>query len=301
MALNPPPPPTQPVVPPPPSPLMGAGAQPPTKPWWKKRGGIAVIVVGVLIALGAIGSMGRGTAEPGASATPAAAEITAAPSESAAPEPTEEATAEPPEEATAEATAEPTEVPTEEPTSEPTVKPTPAAPLLDKKGRGDKVLKFTALEDPAVARITGKGSGNFAVIPYAGTAYDDLLVNEIGSYSGRVYVAPGVDRLKITSNGSWTVQLLPLSSAKHWDGSAALSGKGDSVVVLSGGSFGTTTIKAKGKSNFAVIAYSDSGQYLDLLVNEIGSYKGEVLLPIAEPIVLSIQAVGATWSMSPVQ
>jgi hypothetical protein len=57
----------------------------------------------------------------------------------------------------------------------------------------------------------------------------------------------------------------------------------------------------RGTSNFAVVAYSEYGDYLDLLVNEIGSYSGEVLLPIEDPIVLSIHADGGSWSMSVVQ
>ena len=70
--------------------------------------------------------------------------------------------------------------------------------------------------------------------------------------------------------------------------------------MLSGGSSGTTTIKNKGKKNFSAIAYGPDGEYLDLLVNEIGSYDGEVLLPEDDPIVLSISAVGGAWNFSPV-
>jgi hypothetical protein len=163
------------------------------------------------------------------------------------------------------------------------------------------VLKFSAEDGPLVARITNKGNSNFAVISYTGSQYDDLLVNTIGSYGGRVYVAPGVNLLKITSNGSWSVDLRPITSAPKWNGGKAITGKGDYVVLLRGGSFGTTTIKNRGTSNFAVIAYSEFGDYLDLLVNEIGSYSGEVLLPVEDPVVLAIHDNGGSWSMSAVQ
>lgn len=135
---------------------------------------------------------------------------------------------------------------------------------------------------------------------YAGTDYDDLLVNEIGSYSGWVYVAPGVSRLKVTSNGSWSIDVRPIETARGWDGSSRLTGKGDAVVLLSGGSFGITTVKNTSDSNFAMIAYSPEGDYLDLIVNEIGSYNGEVLLPDGDPMVLAIHDVGGSWSMSAV-
>ena len=163
------------------------------------------------------------------------------------------------------ATAEPTSVPTAAPTPRPTAtpkstpKPTPVPPILSKTGRGDKVLKFRAQDGPTVARITNRGGSNFAVIAYVGSQYDDLLVNVIGSYAGRVYVAPGVSLLKITSNGSWKVDVRPIDSAPHWNGAKALAGKGDLVVILSGGGFGTTRIRNKGRDHFAVIAYGTEG------------------------------------------
>jgi hypothetical protein len=168
------------------------------------------------------------------------------------------------------------------------------------EGRGDKIVKLPAQDAPTFARITGKGSGNFAVISYVGSDYDDLLVNEIGSYAGSVYIAAGVNRLKVTSSGTWTIEVRPITSARAWDGVTALTGKGDSVAILTGGAGGITTIKNKSRSNFAVIAYSPEGEYLDLLVNEIGTYSGEVLVPDADPIVLAISAVGGTWSLSAV-
>ena len=106
--------------------------------------------------------------------------------------------------------------------------------------------------------------------------------------------------LEITSSGQWTVERSFLDGATQWDGLSDLSGEGDSVVVLTGGSFGATTIRNRSNSNFAVIAYDEFGDYLDLLVNEIGNYDGEVLLPGDDPTVLSIHAVGGSWSMSAV-
>jgi len=266
--------------------------------WWKRKWGIAAIVVAVLFILGGIGSaMDPQTTGSLASPSPQLGlAATEAPTASASlADPTPEVSPEPVE------SADPTPEPTAEPTAEPTPKPTPVAPLLKTSGRGDKVVKMKAQDAPTFAKITGKGSGNFAVISYAGTEYSDLLVNDIGSYSGTVYIEAGVNRLKVTSNGSWTIEVRPITSARHWDGTSALAGKGDGVVILTNGSFGTTTLKNKGESNFAVIAYSTDGEYLDLLVNDIGSYKGEVLLPVADPMVLSIHSVGGTWSWSPVE
>jgi hypothetical protein len=279
-------------------PQSPAGAVPPTpkRPWWKRKWGIAAIVVGVLFALGAIGSA-MDPQTTGSTPSPSSNLGITDPvtSPSATPEPTPVTTPDPA------VSIEPTPEPTPDPTPEPTPAPTPVASVLKTSGRGDKVVKMSAQEAPTFAKITGKGSGNFAVVSYIGSEYSDLLVNEIGSYSGTVYIQPGVDRLKVTSNGSWTIDVRPITSAKQWDGTTALAGKGDGVFILTDSAFGTTTIKNKGQSNFAVIAYSIDGVYLDLLVNEIGSYSGEVQLPDEDPIVMSVHSPGGTWSWSPVE
>lgn len=262
----------------------------PARPWWKRKWGIAAIVFAVLLIIGGVSNAldPRSAASSSPSPTSAALFVSASPGET--PRITPSATA----------TAQPIDATTPEPTDQPTAKPTPIPAILKTSGRGDKVVKFAVQDAPVFAKITEKGSSNFTVISYADTTYGDLLVNEIGSFSGTVYVAPVINRLKVTSNGSWTIEIRPIESARSWDGTAALTGKGDGVVLLTGGAGGITTIKNKSSSNFAVIAYSPEGDYLDLLVNEIGSYSGEVILPDADPMVLSIQAVGGTWSMSPV-
>ena len=278
-----------PAVPPPPT----SG---PARPWWKRKWGIAAIVIAVVLGLGAIGNLTKSGGS--AAASPNLTEPLAVASSSAIPTLESTPTVEPTEIATAEPTAQPTDSPTPEPTIEPTAAPEPL--ILKKSGRGDKIVKLAAQDFPTIARITGKGAGKFAVISYIGAEYDDLLVNEIGSYAGTVYVAAGVSRFKVSSSGSWTIEVRPIEAARQWDGASPITGKGDSVVTLSGGGSGITTIKNKGHSNFAVVAYALDGEYLDLLVNEIGSYNGEVLLPDQDPVLLVIGAVGGTWSLSAV-
>jgi len=182
------------------------------------------------------------------------------------------------------------------PTAEPAAS---AAPIGEDAGRGDVVLRIEGQELPTVAVITHQGKNtNFAVTSYIGTEYNALLVNEIGNYSGMVYVAPLVDTLEITAGGDWTVTRYNLDGATQWDGLTDLAGEGDSVVVLTGGSSGAVAITNQSESNFSIVAYDEFGEYLDLLVNEIGDYSGEVLLPDADPMALDITAVGGTWTMS---
>jgi hypothetical protein len=57
----------------------------------------------------------------------------------------------------------------------------------------------------------------------------------------------------------------------------------------------TATLQHTGTSNFVVYAYTSSGA--ELLVDEIGAYNGEVLLP-AGTLLLEVTADGA-WTVAP--
>ena len=90
-----------------------------------------------------------------------------------------------------------------------TVKPIQAARLWDGvsklTGRGDDVV---LLQEPIVglttATITHSGSSNFAVWSYSDSGRD-LLVNEIGKFSGEIQLPPGMMLLVINADGAWTV------------------------------------------------------------------------------------------------
>ncbi len=189
--------------------------------------------------------------------------------------------------------------------STPTPEATPVSfTAIKLSGSGNKVPKFTIPEDAAaIATITNKGSANFVVTSLAadGSA-NALLVNVIGSYSGTVLFDTSLGEhsvaLQVESNGSWTITIKPLGSARTWDPSAALAGKGDDVVVVSPAITGlaTATITYKGSANFVVTAYSSSGG-TDLLVNEIGNYSGESAIPDGT-FLLQVEADG-NWTVTP--
>lgn len=73
-----------------------------------------------------------------------------------------------------------------------------------------------------------------------------------------------------------------------------LNGSGDSVVDLSLSALSVLTISASGKSNFAIIANTKTGNP-DLMVNVIGAYEGQRALPPGD-YQLEIKATG-TWSI----
>jgi len=57
---------------------------------------------------------------------------------------------------------------------------------------------------PGKAAFTNSGQGDFAVVQFAASgSSENLLVNQIGNYTGSVPLDPGY--LVITSDGRWTV------------------------------------------------------------------------------------------------
>lgn len=68
-------------------------------------------------------------------------------------------------------------------------------------GRGDDVFYYKGAAKPAT--FTHNGSSNIAVHTY-GTR-TDLLINEIGAYTGTVVWAPGL--YKVTADGDWSATL----------------------------------------------------------------------------------------------
>lgn len=166
--------------------------------------------------------------------------------------------------------------------------PTSTGPIATFSGTGDDVITLPRQRTPAIMHITSSGTGNFVV-----KTSDDLSVNVIGAYEGRVFVddllAGG--QTQITSNGPWTIEVLPLASVRNTGG--VITGQGDDVVK------GHTAMVARvthdGVGNFIVRTYPESGNGFNLPINEIGPYSGTVLL---ENAIIVIRADGP-WSIVP--
>ncbi|MGW4408522.1 hypothetical protein ACWEJ6_31115 [Nonomuraea sp. NPDC004702] len=183
----------------------------------------------------------------------------------------------------------------------PTPSPTPTAVKpRTYRGVGDKVIKVRETEDILLATLTHQGTSNFIVNPLdPGGAEQATIVNEIGNYRGTILVNEENGKVlrgfKIKADGAWTLTLKPLVMARQWT-NARVSGRGDDVLLLSPASSGLTTVKVNhsGSSNFIVHSYSEgSGEGL---INEIGSYRGEVLLPDGT-LLVTIQADGR-WTFT---
>jgi hypothetical protein len=75
-------------------------------------------------------------------------------------------------------------------------------------GRGDAVLLVPAgmLRDLATAKVSHNGARNFVIRSYGPAAFD-LLVNEIGRYSGETVIADDTTVLEVRASGTWSITL----------------------------------------------------------------------------------------------
>jgi putative cell wall-binding protein len=178
--------------------------------------------------------------------------------------------------------------------------PTPPPPVLaEGSGVGDDVETVALPNVPVVVEFSHGGSSNFAVWSLdSGFSNIDLLVNEIGPYTGtrpmQFDSGEPVSGLEIIADGTWSYQIRRLSDEPEQ--SCRVNGSGDSVIRLNefkAGS-GTATLTHDGSSNFYIWAWSTSDR--DLLVNEIGPYTGTVLVTVGHNT-WDIGADGA-WSVS---
>lgn len=165
--------------------------------------------------------------------------------------------------------------------------------VVAQSGKGDGVVTLPT-GNAAIVTATHSGSGNFAVWTLdAANQEDELLVNEIGNYSGATfyYSSAAPVKLKISAGGSWSVNIAPVSSAPGM-GSPA-SGAGDAVLIYEGKA-ADWSLTHSGDSNFVVKYIGMDSE--DLLVNEIGAYNG--VIPVSKgPAVIIINADG-NWSIT---
>ena len=198
-------------------------------------------------------------------------------------------------------TPEPTSTPRPTNTPKPTTTPTPVPQPIIFEGSGDKIITLDEpLIAPRILELSNTGSSNFIVKSYDQFGNDiDLLVNEIGSYQGKMLIGMMLDeepvsRFEIQSSGSWNLIIYPFS-IDYMDAlevPGRYEGKGDSVVVLIGEP-DIVTFTTTERDNFIVYAYTNERR--ELLLNEIGPYSGEKVLPNGV-MVLNV-FINGVWSM----
>lgn len=191
---------------------------------------------------------------------------------------------------------------TEKPTEKPTEKATEKAQIINNtstdgfwaKGNGDYVASGLNVTGYGVLNITNSGDSNFIVEVYEGDELVDIIVNEIGNYSGTVLIDhSGAFDLEIKSSGSWNIT----SSGLTVDDTTSFSGRGDCVTGITSHSGGNWHLTHNGESNFIVHEYGISKGHMDLIVNEIGIYDGVVKIDSGDNIFFEVLADG-DWTIN---
>ena len=150
------------------------------------------------------------------------------------------------------------------------------------------IVSFRHPDDAAFAvealAADGTGIGRLVEAPgrYVGTV---LLVEPAGG---------SVDALRVTTTGTWSATIEPLSAARGWDGVGKLDGTGDDVVRIEPPLIGVTPwhIEHKGSSAFVVVTYTADGP--TTVFDETGPGEGDVRV-VAGTYLMTVQGDGA-WA-----
>lgn len=174
--------------------------------------------------------------------------------------------------------------------------PEPEPIILE--GTGVEATNTFVLEEGlSIFHMTHDGQSNFAIWLYNAETGErvDLLVNEIGPYSGAAIVGvtgelgqaySGKHLLDITADGNWKVIIEQPRPKTALEIPQTFTGKGDSVsspFTLEKGTI-KFEIAHDGHSNFAIWLYDREGRRVDLLVNEIGTFEGSKVVGVTGKI-----------------
>ena len=192
---------------------------------------------------------------------------------------------------------EPSPTPTTSPEPEPTSTPQPEARIveLEFQGQGDDVSdEFELAEGVTLFAMAHRGSSNFIIKLLSSTGETiDILVNEIGAYSGMRAIGfqrdaingaePGKYMLGITADGEWEIMLGILRNVSAYQCApeeklpVSFYGTGDGItdifLVENDGNV-RFTFTHDGESNFVVTLLNAEYGIPEMLVDEIGSYQG---------------------------
>jgi hypothetical protein len=170
--------------------------------------------------------------------------------------------------------------------------PSPEPIILEGIGQ-QATNSFTLERGISIFHMTHDGHSNFAIWLYdAGTGERvDLLVNEIGTYTGSRIVgvtaelgqaSPGEHLLDVTADGNWQVIIEQPRTVTAPKIPQTFSGRGDSVPSPFTLEQGTVKFEMthNGNSNFAIWLYDNEGSRVDLLVNEIGAFEGSKIVGV---------------------
>ena len=173
-------------------------------------------------------------------------------------------------------------------------------------GSGQQASEYFELEQGlSIFKINSNGNGHFSMVLYGDDGeYIDLLVNEIGSFDGSKLVSiekAGKYLLDVSADGSWQAYITQPRNIEKNEAPLTLSGNGQEAsdfFYLEKG-MRRFSMSHSGSGHFAMVLYGADGDYISLLVNEIGEFDGSkaVSLSTSGNYLLDISADG-NWEVS---
>jgi len=173
----------------------------------------------------------------------------------------------------------------------------PSFATIHESGTGDQVIDLPADVTAGMVTATHNGTGHFAITGLdENNEFSDLLVNTIGAYEGVTAfgvhsLLPTGERLQVSADGDWTIEVSSLNDAPTLPD----SGTGNGVFSFTGPA-GTWAIEHTGTGHFSVIQYGTGMAGMNLLVNEIGDYSGSVAAH-AGPAIVVVTSEG-NWTIA---
>jgi len=175
--------------------------------------------------------------------------------------------------------------------------------LIELSGVGQQASqKFTLEKGLSIFKMNHSGTSHFSMtLMDSNGQYIELLTNEVGSFDGSNAVGiakEGEYILDVSADGNWAVEIeqpRPSTAEKL----KKLEGSGQQASSFISLDKGLTTFKMThdGASHFSMTLMDSNGQYIELLVNEVGSFDGSKAVGISKSgiYLLNISADG-NWS-----
>lgn len=171
--------------------------------------------------------------------------------------------------------------------------------VIEESGTNDSLVDLPEGISAGTVTANHEGQSNFSisVLDANNNATGDLLVNEIGDYTGVTAWGLGLGedgtKLQISADGQWEIEIAPFTEMEEFTGTVA--SEGDAVLLYDGPAANLDATHS-GDSNFSVIEETTDTFNMGLLINEIGSYSGTVPLS-AGPSIIIVGADGS-WEMT---
>ena len=165
---------------------------------------------------------------------------------------------------------------------------------ISTSGDGNNIIQI--IGEAGLVFVNSTGDSNFQIWGYDDTGDDKLIVNEIAPFEGKYIIPQGIILLVVEADGSWELEIYPLSPEYipiNAQAPTTITGSNDTVIQIIG-EVDLLVIESTGDSNFQIWGYDDTGDN-KLIVNEIAPFEGKYIIP--QGIILLVVDADGSWEI----